>query len=390
MKQSEVKYTVILGPGNHQQKLIDAIKSCGFGFEVFNYYPFFKRTVFDADGNEIYSKENKIFSKLSQMLWATIVRIDFLNKKNYHTYFNYKLYDLWISNNFSKSSTQLWAWSQVSLRTMKAFSRKGATIILEKPMIHVDEWKKILDSEYNMFAPNQYQYYKISNLLTKQMKSEYELADSIVVLSDFALKTFKDNKVCQNKLVKVSLYADMVYPNNDYKILNNSTFNILFVGRIDILKGIPRLLKIIDRVIQKKPNIILTLVGEVKEEVEHLFDFERPYIKLVGVKSKKELTEFYSRADLLILPSVQESFGLVILEALSYGVKVLASKNTGAPDIAEYNKDITLFDPFDEADFEEKCLSLVNRKLDKMHNNFGVFSKQNYELQIKSILKNRC
>ena len=144
MKHNDVKYTVILGPGNHQQKLVDAFKSCGFSFEVFNYYPFFKRTVFDADGNEIYSKENRIFSKLSQMLWATIVRIDFLKKKNYHTYFNYKLYDLWISNNFSKSSTQLWAWSQVSLRTMKAFSRKGATIILEKPMIHVEDRKSVV------------------------------------------------------------------------------------------------------------------------------------------------------------------------------------------------------------------------------------------------------
>ena len=91
----------------------------------------------------------------------------------------------------------------------------------------------------------------------------------------------------------MSLYADQVYSVDNHNKSNDFKYNILFVGRIDVLKGIPRFLKVIDRIVQKYPNIMLTLVGEVKEEVEHLFNLKKPYINLVGTKSKKELAVAY-------------------------------------------------------------------------------------------------
>ncbi len=386
MKEYGVQFTVILGPGNHQQKLIDALITHGKTFEVFNYYPIISHTIYNSHGHAVYNHQNIFLSKWIQILWAIIIRIKPLKNINYHFYLNFKLYDYWISTRTAKSSKLLWAWSQVSLKTMLKFKSNKLPIILEKPMIHVNEWQQILDKEYQTFSPGHYRYYEICKTLRSRMKQEYELADTIVVLSDFALQSFASNKIDKNKLSKVSLYAYSEGLNHDTKSTEKPNYEILFVGRIDVLKGIPRLLKVIDKLAINNKNVNLTLVGDIKQEVADYFKVKRRYVKIVGTKSKTELVDIYKNSDLLILPSVQESFGLVLLEALSNGLKVLASKNTGAPDIAKYCDQVTLFNPFDENELEEKILSLINNKSMKAYCDLSMFSKENYDDQIGEVL----
>lgn len=87
--------------------------------------------------------------------------------------------------------------------------------------------------------------------------------------------------------------------------------------------------------------------------------FAPKYVKQKGRFLQSELDAVYKNIDILIVPSKwKESFGLVVLEALSYGITVYASKNIGAKDLLE---DYNIFDDLSILDINEErnCSSVI-------------------------------
>jgi len=113
---------------------------------------------------------------------------------------------------------------------------------------------------------------------------------------------------------------------NGHKIL-------LFVGRIDPLKGIDRLLTALPR-LDTRQNLKLLVIGgdeDSKPEVERLQRLsQRLHIQdavtFAGIVEQKELPLYYSAADVCVIPSYYESFGLVALESLACGTPIVATK----------------------------------------------------------------
>ncbi len=380
--------TLILGPGNHQQKLVEALEKAGKSFEVFYNYPIFIIKRYNENGVLINESKNLFFTKVVQLVWAICTRIRVLKNTNYHIYLSNLIFDFWVSRNYSKSSTLLWAWSQVSLKTILKFKNNKLPVILENPMIHVNEWKSILEEEYKKFAPNKYRYYEIHPKLVKQMYKEYELADRIVLLSNFAASTFIKNHINEGKLAKVNLYAYKEGVGFIQKWETDKKIRFLFVGRVDILKGIPRLLEVLKKLHNTNKNFKLTIVGDLKEELSDLFDSKIEFVEFLGTLSAESLKNVYKEHDVLILPSVQESFGLVILEALSNGLFVIASENTGALDIALKCKRVQTFNPFILTEMEKVISAALNPNYYQQNTecNLDDFSMKQYQKQIVVLL----
>jgi D-inositol-3-phosphate glycosyltransferase len=113
---------------------------------------------------------------------------------------------------------------------------------------------------------------------------------------------------------------------NGHKIL-------LFVGRIDPLKGIDRLLTALPR-LDTRQNLKLLVIGGDEDsptEVEKLQRLsQRLHIQdavtFAGIVEQKELPVYYSAADVCVIPSYYESFGLVALESLACGTPIVATK----------------------------------------------------------------
>lgn len=111
--------------------------------------------------------------------------------------------------------------------------------------------------------------------------------------------------------------------------------NVLFLSRLVPNKGIKELLEAwqqLDQPISK--GIILDVVGEGKQEYVQFLKkkIRREYknsIRFHGAVYGNEKKEFYKQADLFVLPTYTENFGIVVAEALSYGVPVITTK--GAP-----------------------------------------------------------
>lgn len=112
---------------------------------------------------------------------------------------------------------------------------------------------------------------------------------------------------------------------------------LLFVGRIVPLKGIDHLLKAITY-LEKKQNIRVIVIGgneQSQEEIKKLKNLSEDLhisksITFLGLVKQDILPFFYSAADLCVVPSYYESFGLVLLESLACGTPVIATKVGGA------------------------------------------------------------
>jgi glycosyltransferase involved in cell wall biosynthesis len=119
---------------------------------------------------------------------------------------------------------------------------------------------------------------------------------------------------------------------------------ILFVGRIHHTKGVDILLRAIQLLVARHPQLRLVLVGgdscyrgwKMQEATMH--ELARSLglgdrIKFVGEKSPSEVAEYMRNSGLLVLPSRRESFGAVLVEALACGIPVVATRCGGPEDI---------------------------------------------------------
>ena len=121
---------------------------------------------------------------------------------------------------------------------------------------------------------------------------------------------------------------------------------VLFVGRIEPLKGIDTLLHAMERVFIQWPEccnkLCLIVIGgdanvpreQMTDEMKHLQDMTNELgmsnlVLFLGKRSQELLPYYYSAADVVVMPSHYESFGLVALEAMSCGTPVIASRVGG-------------------------------------------------------------
>ena len=124
-------------------------------------------------------------------------------------------------------------------------------------------------------------------------------------------------------------------------------FNLLFVGRVQSLKGIDHLLYAFKIISQKYPHqFSLTIMGGVAEELKNNEEFTslKNMVEFLNIASlvhflpqctQKDLATIYQKADLLILPSYYETFGLVALESMACGIPAIVTSNCGISEIIQ-------------------------------------------------------
>ncbi len=120
---------------------------------------------------------------------------------------------------------------------------------------------------------------------------------------------------------------------------------IIFVGRIEPLKGIDRLMLAMAQLQNGcRPRLLIIGGGENSQnEIERLRKLAgelqiRDSIDFLGLIKQSELPLFYSAADVCVVPSYYESFGLVALESLACGTPVVATKVGGAASVIRHGE----------------------------------------------------
>jgi glycosyltransferase involved in cell wall biosynthesis len=119
---------------------------------------------------------------------------------------------------------------------------------------------------------------------------------------------------------------------------------LVYVGRLSAEKGIDRIKPVLEAI----PNARLALVGDgpYREELQTIFAGLPAYF--VGYLQGEELGAAYASADAFVFPSLTETLGLVVLEAMAAGCPVIAARAGGIPDIVTDGENGFLFDPENE------------------------------------------
>jgi len=118
----------------------------------------------------------------------------------------------------------------------------------------------------------------------------------------------------------------------------NGAKNILFVGRIEPLKGIDKLLMAMTYLKGKAKLLVIGGDENSHHEIERLQQLSRELeieglVAFLGRVKHEEMPRFYNAADVCVIPSYYESFGLVALESLACGTPVVATDVGGARSI---------------------------------------------------------
>ena len=141
----------------------------------------------------------------------------------------------------------------------------------------------------------------------------------------------------------VRLIPNFTYnqPNSSAITVNKQRFVVLFVGTLlKMEKGLDFLSEIIDKTMYKTDKIYFNIIGpegDAEALMRRLTEKYPKNVQKLGFMNEKELKKQYSNADLFILTSRKETFGLALLEAQSHGLPAVCFDVGGPSDIISEN-----------------------------------------------------
>ncbi len=133
---------------------------------------------------------------------------------------------------------------------------------------------------------------------------------------------------------------------------------LLYVGRLSAEKNIER----IKPILQALPNVRLALVGDGPHHKVLQQHFAGLPVYFAGFLHGEELAQAFASSDIFVMPSRTETLGLVILEAMSSGLPVVAARAGGIPELIEHGVSGYLFDDEGQAVAAVKELLLSAEK----------------------------
>lgn len=143
---------------------------------------------------------------------------------------------------------------------------------------------------------------------------------------------------------------------------------LLHVGMLNKRKNIPMLIHAFREVLAHKPALKLVLAGsmDAKHHINDKANIEKAIadtglkdkVVLTGYMSDEDLSVLYGHALLYIFPSINEGFGLPVLEAFLHGVPVLVANNSCLPEIG--GNAVIGFNPWDSKDLAEKIINILS------------------------------
>ena len=205
--------------------------------------------------------------------------------------------------------------------------------------------------------------------------------DYFVVVSD-NLRKFYENKIGKTKCIYIPNVIDSL-PDKRSKLTNK---NIITIGRLSPEKGQKDLIDVFKIVNKELPKTKLFMVGDgpLKKELENYTKELKLTDKIIftGFLGNKEKEKYILDSSIFILPSYTESFGLVLIEAMSYGLPCIAfDSSDGAKELLKNNVGILVKDRNKEKMAEEIIKELKNK-------NGSEHSEKGYKYCQKYLLDN--
>jgi hypothetical protein len=167
--------------------------------------------------------------------------------------------------------------------------------------------------------------------MSARKAQELALADQVTVCSELQRRLLEKQGLAPAKISVVALWADpeLWFPAADRRP-SSGPLKVIFAGKISLRKGVPYLLK---AVASLGGSCELDLVGPMEGDLS-IEDGRWKMgdgVRMLPPQTKQRLRELYWQHDVLVLPSLGDSFGFVAMEAMACGLPVIVTENCGVP-----------------------------------------------------------
>ncbi len=240
------------------------------------------------------------------------------------------IFDLWASQKLEKIGKidAFYGWAHHSLMSIRMAHRKDSITFIDRGSAEIRVQIDMLVREFKKVGLN---VLPISEKIVKKAVLEADETDFVVVPSTFVRNTFIDAGYPEGKILLNPLGVDLerFVPKNDG--LEDDIFRVIFMGILGVRKGVHYLIRAWKKL--EIPRAELLLLGG--------FDTLSKEVILNEAKNGKNVIfaggtatpeREFMRSDIFALPSNEDGFGSVVLEAMACGLPVIVSENTGAKD----------------------------------------------------------
>ncbi|WP_026527615.1 glycosyltransferase family 4 protein [Butyrivibrio sp. VCD2006] len=206
----------------------------------------------------------------------------------------------------------------------------------------------------------------------------YELCDNVIFCSSWT-KDYYANFLDDNRGVVINNWSQKM----SNELVRNNTTTFICLNSFEKNKGIIDLLHAAKIVKEKGYKFEVHLYGknesDYEKEIEHYIDKNDLHENIVLNKKTKNIQKAYASACCLIQPSFLESFGLTIIEAMSYGVVPISYRSGGPDSIIDDGFDGFLIDRGDYSGLADKMIFALENpsKIEEMSSN----AKSSFELK---------
>jgi glycosyltransferase involved in cell wall biosynthesis len=312
-------YTIASGPANHLRNLSEALIDLGCEVHVLAV----GSKTWNSCRNDVHIHyvRPRFFGSIGEGLMFSLSSIGMTNEicKNYGidvlhgqspSSFGYALLSRakrpFVVTFHGTSFGEIFSYSTVPIQNINLTLARDAMLIQPS-------WAVLTNIEYHRAD----KVIAVSKAMAQEAEGYYRIPrDKIVVIP---------NGVCLPSLSKVAMEDQ------------NASHIVLFVGRLIWRKGIRFLIEALPQILAEYPDAELQIVGNgeqksILEERIKKFGIENS-VRFLGRVSPERLVSLYHEADVVVQPSLYEPCSLAILEAMSFGKPVVATRVGGIPDL---------------------------------------------------------
>ncbi len=209
---------------------------------------------------------------------------------------------------------------------------------------------------------------RVVKLLAKKLIISKILRDSKAVIVTCVSEKTDLTTLLQSKAYNLpygAVIPEERIENSRVEQQSRGNLRIIFSGRFDKKKNLPLLIKSLPQVLEKHPKLILDIAGsgtakEIKEINRLISSLKlESNVEIHGWIETKKMQQLLTASKLLVLPSMNENFAIVVSEALSLGIPCVVSKFVGTADFVAKHQAGVVIDELTSASIADGIIKVL-------------------------------
>ena len=200
----------------------------------------------------------------------------------------------------------------------------------------------------------------------KKVVKSCQNIDSLILVSD-SLRSFYKKRMKEKNIKCKCVFIPNMLDSVPDKISKLTEKRLVAIGRLSKEKGFVDLIELFNELHHEESDWKLDIIGDGSQKnkiVDKIYEYQlTEFVTVHGYLKKKEINKILEKSSLYIMTSYTESFGIVLIEAMSHGIPCLSYTSAeGANDLIENGKNGYLIENRDQQEMISKIKELIHDK----------------------------